>query len=90
MLPLRATRPHLLARHFILACVLTLSYKNVLILPFYSPSSIFFSSLMLCTPLLDIIAIIKSPRSAPKLFYSPISVYTHISFTTSFNFYILD
>jgi hypothetical protein len=41
MLPLRATRPHLLARRFILARALTLSYKSVLLLPFYSRSSIF-------------------------------------------------
>jgi hypothetical protein len=41
MLPLRATRPRLLARRFILARTLTSLYKSVLLLPFYSPSSIF-------------------------------------------------
>ena len=41
MLPLRATRPRLLARRFILAHTSTLSHKSVLLLPFYSFSSIF-------------------------------------------------
>jgi hypothetical protein len=41
MLPLRATRPRLLARRFILARASTLLYKSVLLLPFYSRSSIF-------------------------------------------------
>ena len=41
MLPLRATRPRLLARRFILARASTLLHKSVLHSPFYSPSSIF-------------------------------------------------
>ena len=41
MLPLWATRPRLLARRFILARASTLLYKSVLLLPFYSCSSIF-------------------------------------------------
>jgi hypothetical protein len=41
MLPLQATRPRLLARRFILARASTSSHKSVLLLPFYSPSSIF-------------------------------------------------
>ena len=42
MFPLRAICPRLLARRFILARALTLLYKNVLYLLFYSPSFIFF------------------------------------------------
>ena len=38
---MRATRPRLLARRFILACASTSSHKSVLYSPFYSPSSIF-------------------------------------------------
>ena len=41
MFPLRAMRPHLLARRFILARASTLLHKSVLHSPFYSPSSIF-------------------------------------------------
>ena len=41
MFPLRATRPRLLARRFILARALTSLHKNVLHSLFYSPSSIF-------------------------------------------------
>ena len=41
MFPLQATRPRLLARHFIPARTLTSSHKSVLHSPFYSPSSIF-------------------------------------------------
>jgi len=46
MLSLRATRPRLLARRFILARTLTSSNKIALLLPFYSPSSISLSSLI--------------------------------------------
>ena len=42
MFLLRATRPRLLACRFTLAHALTLLYKSVLYLPFYSPSFIFF------------------------------------------------
>ena len=41
MFPLQVTRPYLLARRFILAYTSTLLYKSILLLPFYSPSSIF-------------------------------------------------
>jgi len=41
MFPLRVTRPYLLAYYFILARTLTLLYKSVLYLLFYSPFSIF-------------------------------------------------
>jgi len=51
MLPLRATRPRLLARRFILAYASTSSHKSVLLLPFYSPSFI-FSFLTLRIPLI--------------------------------------
>ena len=41
MLSLRAKRPRLLARHFILAYTLTLLHKSALLLPFHSLFSIF-------------------------------------------------
>ena len=90
MLPLQATRTYLLARRFILAYASTLSHKSVHLSLFYFPSSIFSSSLMPPSPLLDIIALVKPPRSAPKPFYSPTSIRAHISPTTSLNFRVLD
>ena len=90
MLPLQATRPYLFTHRFILAYALTLLHKSVHLLPFYFPSSIFSSSLTPPSPLLDIIALVKPPRSAPKPFYFPTGVRAHISPATSLNFCILD
>ena len=90
MLPLQATRPYLLARRFILAYTLTSLHKSIHLSPFYFPSSIFSSSLTPPSPLLDIIALVKPPRSAPKPFYFPTGVHAHISPTTSLNFCVLD
>ena len=90
MLPLRATRPRLFARRFILAYASTSSHKSVHLSPFYFPSSIFSSSLTPLSPLLDIIALVKSPHSALKPFYFPTGVRIYTSPTTSLNFRILD